>query len=174
MEEQHYDYGMIGLGTMGRNLVYNMCDHGYSVAGFDKDNAKVDALEKEKGNYTIFGAHSTKEFIDALKQPRVILLLVPAGPIVDSVIDELKPLLSKDDLIMDCGNSHFTDTNRRLEKLALENIHFMGVGVSGGESGARYGPSIMPGGSKEAYNRVAPMLEAVSAKVNGEPCVTFL
>jgi 6-phosphogluconate dehydrogenase len=174
MEEQHYDYGMIGLGTMGRNLVYNMCDHGYSVAGFDKDISKVDTLEKEKGNYKIHGSRTTQEFIASLKQPRVILLLVPAGQIVDSVVEELKPLLSKDDLIMDCGNSHFTDTNRRLETLAKENIHFMGVGVSGGESGARYGPSIMPGGSKEAYQRIATMLEAVSAKAKGEPCVTFL
>jgi 6-phosphogluconate dehydrogenase len=174
MEEQHYDYGMIGLGTMGRNLVYNMCDHGYSVAGFDKDISKVDTLEKEKGNYKIQGARTTEEFVNVLKQPRVIMLLVPAGPIVDSVVDELKPLLSKDDLIIDCGNSHFTDTNRRLETLAKENIHFMGVGISGGESGARYGPSIMPGGSKEAYQRIAPMLEAVSAKVKGESCVTFL
>ncbi len=174
MAEQHYDYGMVGLGTMGRNLVYNMCDHGYSVAGFDKDISKVDTLEKEKSNYKIYGARTTQEFINALKQPRVILLLVPAGPIVDSVVEELKPLLSKDDLIMDCGNSHFTDTNRRIEKLAKENIHFMGVGISGGESGARFGPSIMPGGSKEAYKRIAPMLEAVSAKVKGEPCVTYL
>jgi 6-phosphogluconate dehydrogenase len=102
------------------------------------------------------------------------MLLVPAGPIVDSVVEELKPLLSKGDLIMDCGNSHFTDTNRRLDALAKENIHFMGVGISGGESGARFGPSIMPGGSKDAYDRIAPMLQAVSAKAKGEPCVTYL
>ena len=134
----------------------------------------MEALEKEKGNYKLYGTSDVKEFITALKQPRVIMFLVPAGPIVDSVIDELKPLLSKDDLIMDCGNSHYTDTNLRQEKLAKENIFFMGVGVSGGESGARYGPSIMPGGSKEVYKRVAPMLEAISAKVKGEPCVTYL
>jgi 6-phosphogluconate dehydrogenase len=174
MEEQHYDYGMIGLGTMGRNLVYNMCDHGYTVAGFDKDLSKVETLEQGKGNYQIYGARKVKDFMDALKKPREILLLVPAGSAVDSVIDELKPWMSGDDLVMDCGNSHYTDTNLRIKKLAEENIHFMGIGISGGESGARYGPSIMPGGSKTAYERVAPMLEAISAKVKGEPCVTFL
>lgn len=174
MEKQLYEYGMIGLGTMGRNLVYNMCDHGYTVAGFDKELSKLETLEKEKGSYTIFGAGKITEFIDSLKKPRVILLLVPAGLIVDAVINELKPLISKDDLVMDCGNSHFTDTDRRIEHLAKDNIHFMGVGVSGGESGARYGPSIMPGGAKEAYERVAVMLEAVSAKVNNDPCVTYM
>ncbi len=174
MGKRLYDYGMIGLGTMGRNLVYNMCDHGYTVAGFDKDLSKVETLEQEKGNYDLCGTHSIKEFTDVLKKPRVILLLVPAGSIVDSVINKLKPLLSKDDLIMDCGNSHYTDTNLRIKKLEKEKIHFMGVGISGGESGARNGPSIMPGGSKKAYERVAPLLQAISAKANGEPCVAYL
>jgi 6-phosphogluconate dehydrogenase len=174
MEKQFYDYGMIGLGTMGLNLVYNMCDHNYTVAGFDNDLSKLEILKKGKGNYNIFGARNIKEFLNVLKKPRVIMLLVPAGPIVDIVIDELKPLILSTDIIMDCGNSHFTDTDRRIEYLAKDNIHFMGVGVSGGESGARYGPSIMPGGAKEAYERVAAMLEAVSAKVNNEPCVTYI
>ena len=174
MEKQVYDYGMIGLGTMGRNLVYNMCDHGYSVAGYDKDISMVETMEQGKGNYKIFGARDVEELTEALKKPRVLLLLVPAGPIVDAVIESLKPLLSKDDLLIDCGNSHFTDTNLRIEKLAKENINFMGVGISGGEYGARNGPSIMPGGSKEVYERVAPMLEAISAKAKGEPCVTYL
>ena len=174
MEKQDYDYGMIGLGTMGRNLVYNMCDHGYSVAGFDKDISMVEQLEQGKGQYKIVGTRSLKELTDALKKPRVLLMLVPAGPIVDAVIETLKPLLSKDDLVIDCGNSHFTDTNLRIEKLAKENIHFMGIGISGGEYGARNGPSIMPGGSKAVYARVAPMLEAISAKAKGEPCVTYL
>ena len=174
MEKQVYDYGMIGLGTMGRNLVYNMCDHGYSVAGYDKDISMVETMEQGKGNYKIFGARDVEELTEALKKPRVLLLLVPAGPIVDAVIESLKPLLSKDDLLIDCGNSHFTDTNLRIEKLAKENINFIGVGISGGEYGARNGPSIMPGGSKEVYARVAPMLEAISAKAKGEPCVTYL
>jgi len=174
MQDKTYDYGMIGLGTMGRNLVYNMCDHGYSVAGFDKDAAKVDALANEAQGRNVFGAHELKDFLDALKAPKVIMLLVPAGKIVDSVVDELKPLLSKEDLVIDCGNSHFTDTDRRIDLLSKENIHFMGTGISGGEFGARNGPSIMPGGSKEVYERVAGMFEAISAKVDGVPCVTWL
>jgi len=167
MENQGYDYGMIGLGTMGRNLVYNMCDHGYSVAGYDKDISMVEQLEQGKGNYKIVGARSLKELTDALKRPRVLLMLVPAGPIVDGVIEALKPLLSEDDLIIDCGNSHFSDTNLRIDKLSKANIHFMGIGISG----ARNGPSIMPGGSKAVYERVAHTLDAISAKANGEPFV---
>jgi 6-phosphogluconate dehydrogenase len=174
MPVQEYDYGMIGLGTMGRNLVYNMCDHGYRVAGFDKDASKVDSLGNEADGRKVLGVHSLEDFIAALKSPKIIMLLVPAGHIVDAVIAELKPFLSEDDLIMDCGNSHFTDTDLRTVQLAKEHIHFMGVGISGGEYGARYGPSIMPGGAKEAYERVGPMLKSVSAKVNDEPCVTWL
>jgi 6-phosphogluconate dehydrogenase len=174
MEQQQYDFGMIGLGTMGRNLVFNINDHGYSVAGFDKDTKQVGALTKEAEKRKVVATSDLSEFIGALKQPRVIIMLVPAGAIVDSVIAELKPLLGDHDLLLDCGNSHFTDTDRRNEALAKENIHFMGVGVSGGEAGARYGPSIMPGGDKEAYKRVDAMLQAVSAKVKDEPCVTWL
>ena len=174
MSAKEYDYGMIGLGTMGRNLVYNMCDHGYSVAGFDKDTEKVNALEKEAEGRKVVGSQSLQDFISALKSPKVIMLLVPAGHAVDAVVDELKPFLSKDDLVMDCGNSHFTDTDARTAQLENEHFHFMGVGISGGEYGARFGPSIMPGGSKDVYERVAPMLKAVSAKVNDEPCVTWL
>ena len=174
MGKEQYDYGMIGLGTMGRNLVFNMNDHGYAVAGFDKDVKQVEALQKEAAQRKVSATSDLNEFISLLKQPRVIIMLVPAGPIVDAVIAELKPLLGENDLLMDCGNSHYTDTDRRNEQLAKENIHFMGVGVSGGESGARYGPSIMPGGDSEAYKRVDDMLRAVSAKVNNEPCVTWL
>ncbi|MCW3126271.1 MAG: gnd 2, partial [Bacteroidetes bacterium] len=174
MAEAKYDYGMIGLGTMGRNLVYNICDHNYSVSGFDLDVGKVEALKQESAGRKIFGADNLQQFIDSLNQPRTILLLVPAGDPVDKVIAGLKPLLSHEDLILDCGNSHYTDTNRRIEQLAKDNIHFMGVGVSGGESGARYGPSIMPGGALEAYERIGAMLEAISAKINNEPCVAYL
>jgi len=174
MKEQQYDFGMIGLGTMGRNFIYNLSDHGFSVAGFDKNKIQVESLIKESADRKIYAAQSLQDFMEALKTPRVIMVLVPAGPVVDSVINELKPFLSKDDLLMDCGNSHFTDSAKRTEQLAKENIHFMGVGVSGGESGARYGPSIMPGGAKEAYDRVADMLKAVSAKVKDEPCVSYM
>ncbi len=174
MKEQKFDYGMIGLGTMGRNLVYNMSDHGYTVIGFDKNNSQVETLKKEAGNENIFATSNLDEFLKALKTPKVIMMLVPAGKIVDEVINELKPFLSENDLLIDCGNSHFIDTNRRNEQLEESAIHFMGVGISGGELGARYGPSIMPGGPKKVYERVAEMLEAVSAKVNKEPCVTWL
>jgi 6-phosphogluconate dehydrogenase len=174
MKEQKFDFGMIGLGTMGRNLVYNMNDHGYTVIGFDKNNSQVETLKKEAGNDKVFATSNLDEFLKALKTPKVIMILVPAGKIVDDVINELKPFLSENDLLMDCGNSHFTDTNRRNEQLKDSAIHFMGVGISGGELGARHGPSIMPGGTKEVYERVAEMLEAVSAKVNKEPCVTWL
>jgi 6-phosphogluconate dehydrogenase len=174
METQQYDYGMIGLGTMGRNLVFNMNDHGYSVIGFDKNKEQVATLTKEAGDKKVIGTLDLKEFIHALKVPRVIMMLVPAGKVVDEVIAELKPFLSENDLLMDCGNSHFTDTNKRNEELAKSTIHFMGVGISGGELGARFGPSIMPGGPKKVYERVAKMLEAVSAKVKEEPCVTWL
>ena len=171
---KQYDYGMIGLGTMGRNLVYNMCDNGFSVAGFDKDAAKVTALGAEAEGREVTGVGTLGEFFAALKTPKVVMLLVPAGAPVDAVIEELKQHMAADDLIIDCGNSHFTDTDRRTQQLQKENIHFMGVGISGGEYGARHGPSIMPGGNKEAYQLIAPMLKAVAAKVDGEPCVTWL
>ncbi len=174
MSEQKYDYGMIGLGTMGRNLVFNINDHRYSVAGFDKNKAQVDTLKNEAGTRSVSATSDLNEFINGLKTPRVILMLVPAGKIVDDVINELKPLLSENDLLIDCGNSHFTDTNRRIDQLTKSTIHFMGVGVSGGESGARYGPSIMPGGPRSVYDRVSAMLESISAKVNNEPCVAWL
>jgi 6-phosphogluconate dehydrogenase len=174
MANDQYDYGMIGLGTMGRNLVFNMCDHGYSVAGFDKDTKSVDAFNNGTEGRKVFGTIDISEFIRSLKTPRVIMLLVPAGAVVDAVVDDLKPFLSASDLIIDCGNSHFTDTDKRIVALAKDNLHFMGIGISGGEEGARYGPSIMPGGAKKIYSRVAPMLEAISAKVNNEPCVVYL
>jgi len=174
MEKKKFDYGMIGLGTMGRNLVFNMNDHGYSVIGFDKNNLQVETLKKDAGERNVFATSELKEFVNALESPKVILLLVPAGKIVDEVVGELKPFLSENDLLMDCGNSHFTDTNIRIEQLEKSGIHFMGVGVSGGESGARYGPSIMPGGSKKVYERVSSMLKSISAKVKNESCVTWL
>jgi 6-phosphogluconate dehydrogenase len=174
MKEQKYDYGMIGLGTMGRNLVYNMSDHGFTVIGFDKNNSQVETLNNEAPNDKVFATTNLEEFLQALKSPKVIMMLVPAGKIVNDVINDLKPFLSEDDLLIDCGNSHFTDTNIRYEELKKSSIHFMGIGISGGELGARHGPSIMPGGPKEVYERVDKMLAAISAKVNNEPCVTWL
>ncbi len=174
MSAQQYSFGMIGLGTMGCNLVLNMSDKGFSVAGYDKDNSKVENLNALSTGRNIKAYNTAAEFIESLSVPRTIMLLVPAGAIVDAVIAELKPLLNKDDLIIDCGNSHFTDTQQRIDALAKEGLHFMGIGVSGGETGARFGPSIMPGGDVKAYERIAAMLQAVSAKINDQPCVAYM
>lgn len=174
MKDSEYDYGMIGLGTMGQNLVLNMSDHGYSVIGYDKSSDQVKTMQENAKDKNIYATTDIHEFLNGLKSPRVIMMLVPAGDIVDYVIEELIPLLSKNDLIMDCGNSYFEDTNRRIAELEKHEIHFMGVGISGGELGARNGPSIMPGGPKKVYKRVSKMLEDVSAKVNNAPCVTWL
>ena len=170
----NYKLGMIGLGTMGRNLLFNMADKDFSVTGYDKDKKMIDKLEDEGKAHNLKGTTDIKEFVKSIKTPRVIMMLVPAGPIVDSVIEELKPLLTKGDLIIDSGNSHFTDTNRRVDELDNLGLHFFGMGISGGEEGARFGPSMMPGGDKEAYNEVSKILEATAAKVDGEPCVTYL
>jgi 6-phosphogluconate dehydrogenase len=169
-----YDIGMVGLGVMGRNLLLNMADHGFSVAGYDKDADKVKALSQEAGEGNVRGATDIKEFIGLLSRPRAVMMLVPAGAPVDSVITDLLPHLDKGDLIIDAGNSYFKDTDVRARTLTEKGIQFLGVGVSGGEEGARRGPSIMPGGPKEAYERVRPILEAAAAKVNGAPCVTWL
>jgi 6-phosphogluconate dehydrogenase len=174
MVEENYDFGMIGIGTMGRNLVLNMSDHGYSVAAIDRNIDQVELLKKEADGRNVFATSDENEFLNALKTPRAIIILVPAGKIVDAVIGEYAPLLTENDLLMDWGNSHYTDTNRRIAELEKSKIHFMGVGISGGESGARYGPSIMPGGPKNIFDRVSGVLESISAKVSDEPCTTWL
>lgn len=170
-----YTFGIIGLGTMGRNLLLNMADHNFNVAGHDKDQSKIELLRKESvGKTNVKGFSDAEEFVASLQVPRAIMLLVPAGKIVDNVIQELIPLLAKGDLIIDGGNSHFTDTNRRVLELQQQGLHFFGMGISGGEEGARNGPSMMPGGDPEAYKVVQPIFEAVAAKVKGEPCVTYI
>ncbi|KAA0993908.1 NADP-dependent phosphogluconate dehydrogenase [Dyadobacter sp. UC 10] len=175
MSENIFDFGMIGLGVMGRNFLLNMADHGFSVIGFDKDAAKNAALEgSATPGTTVKGVSELSEMISLLKRPRNVMMLVPAGQPVDDVIASLLPLLEKGDVIIDGGNSHYTDTLRRVKYLREKGIHFMGIGVSGGEEGARRGPSIMPGGDLAAYENVRPMLEAVAAKVDGTPCVAYL
>ena len=170
-----YQFGMIGLGVMGRNFLLNMADHGYKVIGFDKDNQKTTALEAAAtAGTTVKGVGTLKEMVDMLETPRKIMMLVPAGKIVDDVIESLLPLVQPGDIIIDGGNSHFTDTLRRVAYLQSKDLHFTGMGVSGGEEGARKGPSIMPGGDAAAYPHIKPMLEAVSAKVNGAPCVAYM
>ena len=172
--EQQYEIGMVGLGVMGRNFLLNMADHGFSVAGYDKDLAKVEALHRESEQRDVRGVAEVKKFVELLRPPRAIMMLVPAGAPVDSVIHDLLPHLEPGDLIIDGGNSYFKDTNLRAQALAAKNMQFMGVGVSGGEEGARHGPSLMPGGPKQSYERVRAIFEAAAAKVNGEACVAWL
>ena len=174
MADKKFNYGMIGLGTMGCNLVLNMSDHGFSVAGYDKNIKQTDNLNAQANDRDIKAFNEIIPFVESLESPRIIMLLVPAGPIVDAVVAELKPLISAQDIIVDCGNSHFVDTQKRIDSLAKEHIHFVGLGVSGGETGARFGPSIMPGGDVEAYKKLSPMLEAIAAKVKGEPCTAYM
>jgi 6-phosphogluconate dehydrogenase len=174
MKNDKVEIGMVGLGVMGRNLVLNMADHGFSVAGYDKDPAKVQELRDAAGDRPVFAASGLEGFIGRLKKPRAVMMLVPAGPPVDSVIRDLLPGLEAGDLIIDGGNSHYPDTDLRAGALEKKGIAYLGVGISGGEHGARHGPSMMPGGARDAYERVRPILEAAAARVDGEPCVTYL
>ncbi len=170
-----YDFGMIGLGVMGSNFLLNMADKGFKVIGFDLDAAKAAKLEKEATTgTTVRGVNTLEEMVKQLDKPRRIMMLVPAGKPVDAVIENLLPFIEKDDVVIDGGNSHYIDTLKRVKYLEEKGIHFMGMGVSGGEEGARKGPSIMPGGDMAAWKRVQPMLEAVSAKVDNEPCVAYM
>ncbi len=171
---ENAQFGMVGLGTMGRNFLLNVAEHGFVCVGYDLDAEKRKLLTEEGKNYKIGAAETVAEFCAALERPRKIMMLVPAGKIVDAVINDLLPHLEKGDILIDGGNSHFTDTEQREKTLTEKGIEFMGVGVSGGEEGARHGASIMPGGSEESYKHVAPILEAASAKVNGEPCVAYM
>ncbi|MFY0600654.1 MAG: NADP-dependent phosphogluconate dehydrogenase [Cyclobacteriaceae bacterium] len=169
-----YDFGLVGLGVMGRNFILNVADNDFSAFGLDTDQEKVDALRVEGAGKKVDGTTDKLDFIKNLSTPRKIMLLVPAGGPVDSVIEDLLPHLDKGDLLIDGGNSFFTDTDRRAAYLKEKGMFFIGSGVSGGAKGARFGPSIMPGGDQEAYALVKPIFEAVSAKVNGEPCVDYM
>jgi 6-phosphogluconate dehydrogenase len=172
---ENAQFGMVGLGTMGRNFLLNVAEHGFSCVGYDLDAEKLQtSARRRRGSSDRDSAENIAEFVGKLTAPRNIMLLVPAGAIVDAVINDLLPYLEKDDLIIDGGNSHFPDTERREAFLLEKGIEFMGVGVSGGEEGARYGASIMPGGRREFYERIRPIFEAVSAKVGGEPCVAYM
>ncbi len=175
MEHKTYDFGLIGLGVMGRNFILNVADNNFTAFGHDLDEEKVNALIEEGGDKSkVSASANVQTFVQSLSRPRKVMLLVPAGKIVDAVIEGLIPLLDEGDIIIDGGNSFFTDTDRRESYLQSKKIHFFGAGVSGGAEGARKGPSIMPGGSKTAYKEVKPIFEAVSAKFNGEPCVAYL
>ena len=175
MLEHKYDFGLVGLGVMGHNFILNVADKGFSVYGLDLDQTKVDSLIKSGGDAAKVQATTKVEvFAESLNSPRKIMLLVPAGKLVDAAIESLLPHLDKGDIIIDGGNSFFTDTDRREAYLKEKGINFFGSGVSGGAEGARRGPSIMPGGNKEAYQHIKPIFEAAAAKFNGEPCVAYL
>lgn len=169
-----YALGVIGLGVMGRNLALNMADHGYSIAGYDTDAAKVRSLDEYGKKSPVRAFHNVRDFVSSLEAPKKVLLLVPAGPIVDEVIGSLLPYLQVKDILIDAGNSFYKDTERRAAELSKKGIFVLGVGVSGGEEGARRGPSIMPGGPPEAYAHVRPIFEAAAARVDGSPCVAYL
>jgi 6-phosphogluconate dehydrogenase len=171
---ENAQFGMIGLGTMGRNFLLNVAEHGISGIGYNRHADKLALLMEESKGMPVRGVDNLPDFIAGLAHPRKIMLLVPAGDAVDSVITELLAYLEPGDLIIDGGNSHFTDTERREASLGDKGIDFMGVGVSGGEEGARHGASIMAGGTHEAYERIRPVFEAASAKVNGDACAAHV
>ena len=171
------DIGLIGLAVMGQNLVLNMSDHGYSVSVYNRTTEKVDAFLKgpAAGQGNISGSYSLQEFIGQLKTPRKVMLMVKAGEVVDHFINQLVPLLTRGDIIIDGGNSFYSDTNRRTKDLSEKGILFIGTGVSGGEEGARMGPSIMPGGAAEAWPHVKNIFQDISAKTeSGEPCCEWV
>ncbi len=174
MNKTKCDIGVIGMGVMGYSLLMNLADHKFTVAGLDTDRNKIESFNEEHAHSDITFFANTVDFVQQLSTPRKLLLMVPAGKPVDAVIDSISPYLSKGDIIMDGGNSHFEETNRRFQHLTERGIHYWGVGVSGGQEGARFGPSIMPGGDREVYHEISPYLEAISAKVDGEPCVAYL
>ena len=170
------DIGVIGLAVMGQNLILNMNDHGYKVAAYNRSTAKVDEFLQGAAKGTqIIGAHSLQELADSLEKPRIIMLMVRAGDAVDQTVAQLLPYLEPGDIIIDGGNSHYPDTNRRVAALREQGIRYLGVGVSGGEEGARHGPSIMPGGNADAWPHVKPILQAIAAKTkDGEPCCDWV
>src|SRR5580698_10051986 len=176
MAEATCDIGLIGLAVMGQNLVLNMNDHGYKVAVFNRTVSKVDEFLNDEAKGTqVVGAHSVEELCASLKLPRRVMLMVKAGDVVDQTIEQVLPFLEKGDILIDGGNSLFTDTNRRTKELAAKGILFIGSGVSGGEEGARFGPSIMPGGNAAAWPHVKDIFQAIAAKVeDGSPCCDWV
>jgi 6-phosphogluconate dehydrogenase len=176
MSEANCDIGLIGLAVMGQNLVLNMNDHGYKVAVFNRTVSKVDDfIENEAKGTQVVGSHSVEEMCGLLKKPRRVMIMVKAGEVVDQTIEHVLPYLEKGDILIDGGNSLYTDSTRRTKDLAAKGILFIGTGVSGGEEGARFGPSIMPGGNKEAWPHVKDIFQAIAAKVeDGTPCCDWV
>lgn len=166
--------GIIGLAVMGRSLALNMADHGFKVGGYNRSREVTEKLMREHPHENLIPFYDLKELVDSQERPRKFLIMVKAGKPVDMVIDQLLPLLDEGDMILDGGNSFFEDTRRREKELKEKGIYYFGTGVSGGEMGARFGPSIMPGGDKKAYEHIAPILEEIAAKAQGEPCCAYM
>ena len=175
MAQASAQIGVTGLGVMGRNLARNFARHGYTVALHNRTASRTTDMASQFGDEgTFVPAQSAQEFVQALERPRRLVIMVNAGEATDAVIDEFAPLLESGDMIIDGGNAHFKDTRRREAALRQRGLHFVGMGVSGGEEGALHGPSIMPGGSPESYQSLGPMLETISAHVGGIPCCTHI
>ncbi len=167
--------GLIGLGVMGTNLARNIANKGFKISVFNRTTEVTTEFTEEYGNENLVGFDDLKDMINSLERPRKVIILVKAGPAVDAVIESLKPLLDKDDIIIDCGNSNFHNTIKRFEDLRGDGIHFIGCGLSGGEEGALNGPSLMPGGTKQAWKNLQKIFEAIAARdFNGGPCVTYV
>jgi 6-phosphogluconate dehydrogenase len=168
------EFGVIGLAVMGRNLALNINDNGFSVAAWNLEQPMTDKFIAENQGRTLTGTKSLVELVGALEKPRRILMMIMAGKPVDSVLEQLKPILEKGDIVIDGGNTHFQETRRREADLSKLGINFVGMGVSGGEEGARRGPSLMAGGTTEAWERLKPVLESMAAKTDSGPCVTHV
>ena len=169
------DIGVIGLAVMGANLARNAAHKGFGVALYNRTGSRTDAVMAEHGHEGRFVAsHELKDFVASLAKPRAMVIMVKAGKPVDAVIDELVPLLDEGDIVIDGGNSLFSDSDRRYAALKAKGLRFIGMGVSGGEEGALLGPSMMPGGEREAYERIEPMVTKMAAQVDGEPCATYI
>ena len=168
------DIGIVGLSVMGRSLALNMADHGFKVGGYNRSAAVTEQVMRDHPHENLIPFYDLKDMTDALARPRKVMLMIQAGKPVDAVIEQLVPLLEKGDMILDGGNSFFEDTRRRAALLAEKGIHYLGVGISGGEEGARFGPSVMPGGNADAYESVRPILEAIAARAMDEPCCAYI
>ena len=170
----HGNIGLIGLAVMGQNLVLNMLDHGFRVVVFNRSTDKVDNFVNQAAHANLIASHSISEFVEKLESPRKIMLMVQAGQVVDDLIAKLLPLLSAGDVIIDGGNSLYSDTERRVKECQSSKVLFLGVGVSGGEEGARYGPSLMPGGNRQAWPLVQDIFQAIAAKVDDDACCQWV
>ena len=171
-----YQIGVAGLAVMGRGLALNLAEHGFAVAGYNRSSEPTEIFVEagKAAGYTVTGCATLEEFCSVLEKPRKILLMVKAGAAVDAVLEGLMPYLEPGDIVIDGGNSHYPDTVRRHDACAQKNINFMGLGVSGGEEGARHGPALMPGGDKDAYAQVEKFLTTIAAHVGEDPCCAYI